>query len=93
MQLGQQANLIAPPGFLGSELTVDILKVLSVLVGLWFWGLCIWFFLVSLGSLWKYVRTGSSIPFQMTWWSFVFPNTALVREPPLHVCAHRSFPY
>ncbi|KAK7211615.1 hypothetical protein V2G26_018793 [Clonostachys chloroleuca] len=97
VQLGQQANLIAPPGFLGSELTVDILKVLSVLVGLWFWGLCIWFFLVSLGSLWKYVRTGSSIPFQMTWWSFVFPNTALVTATQtmskvfdsqgIHICA------
>uniref|UniRef100_A0A8H7NPU7 C4-dicarboxylate transporter/malic acid transport protein n=1 Tax=Bionectria ochroleuca TaxID=29856 RepID=A0A8H7NPU7_BIOOC len=97
VQLGQQANLIVPPGFLGSEMTVDILKVLSVLVGLWFWGLCIWFFLVSLGSLWKYVRTGSSIPFQMTWWSFVFPNTALVTATQtmsnvfdskgIHICA------
>ncbi|CAG9956990.1 unnamed protein product [Clonostachys rosea f. rosea IK726] len=97
VQLGQQANVIVPPGFLGSEMTVDILKVLSVLVGLWFWGLCIWFFLVSLGSLWKYVRTGSSIPFQMTWWSFVFPNTALVTATQtmsnvfdskgIHICA------
>lgn len=37
-----------------------------------------WFFLVSVGSLWKYTRSGHSMPFQMTWWSFVFPNTALV---------------
>jgi tellurite resistance protein TehA-like permease len=59
-------------------MTVDIFKVVSVLVGLWLWGLSMWFFLVSVGSLWKYVRKGSSLPFQMTWWSFVFPNTALV---------------
>lgn len=39
-----------------------------------------WWFLVSVGSLWKYVRSGSSMPFQMTWWSFVFPNTALVSK-------------
>ena len=77
-QLGRQADIIIPPNFLGSPYTVDIVRVVSVLVALWLWGLSMWFFLVSVGSLWKYVRTGSSIPFQMTWWSFVFPNTALV---------------
>ncbi|KAL6860313.1 hypothetical protein ACO1O0_004340 [Amphichorda felina] len=77
-QLGSQADIIIPPNFLGSPYTVDIVRVVSVLVALWLWGLSMWFFLVSVGSLWKYVRTGSSIPFQMTWWSFVFPNTALV---------------
>lgn len=79
VQLGNQARLIFPPDFLGTEITVDVVKVVSVLVGLWLWGLALWFFLVSVGSLWKYVRSGSSLPFQMTWWSFVFPNTALVR--------------
>jgi len=78
VQLGSKAEHIIPDGFLGTQYTVDIVKVMSVLVGLWLWGLAIWFFLVSVGSLWKYVRTGSSLPFQMTWWSFVFPNTALV---------------
>ena len=52
--------------------------MISILVGLWLWGLSLWFFLVSVGSLWKYVRPESKMPFQMTWWSFVFPNTALV---------------
>lgn len=28
--------------------------------------------------MWKYVRPERTMPFQMTWWSFVFPNTALV---------------
>lgn len=58
--------------------TVSIVRVVCVLVSLWLYGLALWFFLVSVGSLWKYVRVGSSIPFQITWWSFVFPNTALV---------------
>lgn len=50
------------------------------MVGLWLWGLSIWFFLVSVGSLWKYLRPESKgkLRFQMTWFSFVFPNTALV---------------
>ncbi|KAH6610251.1 hypothetical protein Trco_000271 [Trichoderma cornu-damae] len=77
-QLGSQANVILPPNFLGIEHGVDITKVISILVALWFWGLSMWFFLVSVGSLWKYLRTRRGMPFQMTWWSFVFPNTALV---------------
>ncbi|KAF7546184.1 hypothetical protein G7046_g9377 [Stylonectria norvegica] len=77
-QLGNQASIIIPPGFIDTENTVSIVKVICVLVGLWLWGLTMWFFLISVGSLWKYTRPGTSMPFQMTWWSFVFPNTALV---------------
>ncbi|UQC74620.1 C4-dicarboxylate transporter/malic acid transporter [Colletotrichum lupini] len=69
---------ILPSNFLGTDLAVPIIKVMSVLIGLWLWGLSMWFFIVSVGSLWKYVRPESKMPFQMTWWSFVFPNTALV---------------
>ena len=54
------------------------MRLLSTIIGLWLWGLSIWFFLVSVGSLLKYVRPERKMPFQMTWWSFVFPNTALV---------------
>ncbi|KAH7310658.1 voltage-dependent anion channel-domain-containing protein [Stachybotrys elegans] len=78
VSLGGQANAIIPNGFLGVSNAADIMKVISVLVGLWFWGFSMWFFLVSVGSLWKYFRNGKHIPFNMTWWSFVFPNTALV---------------
>ncbi|KAK5997127.1 Malic acid transport-like protein [Cladobotryum mycophilum] len=77
-QLGNQAGDFLPDNFLGTQYAVDIIKIISLLVALWFWGLAMWFFLVSVGSLWKYVRTGRGMPFQMTWWSFVFPNTALV---------------
>lgn len=78
--LGQQSEIILPRDFGGEEHAVSILRVISILVGLWLWGLSAWFFLVSVGSLWKYVRpeSTSTMPFQMTWWSFVFPNTALV---------------
>ncbi|PTB79192.1 hypothetical protein M440DRAFT_1327620 [Trichoderma longibrachiatum ATCC 18648] len=77
-QLGSQADVILPSDFLGTVHGADIIKIISILVALWLYGLSTWFFLVSVGSLWKYVRTGKGMPFQMTWWSFVFPNTALV---------------
>ncbi|KAF4984669.1 hypothetical protein FZEAL_185 [Fusarium zealandicum] len=77
-QLGNQAESIIPPDFLDTPQVASIIKVVCVLVSLWLWGLAMWFFIVCVGALWKYVRAGSSMPFQMTWWSFVFPNTALV---------------
>ncbi|KAI0885031.1 voltage-dependent anion channel-domain-containing protein [Annulohypoxylon maeteangense] len=78
VSLGQQANVVIPDSFQGSTHSVIILRLLSTIIGIWLWGLSIWFFLVSVGSLWKYVRPERKMPFQMTWWSFVFPNTALV---------------
>ncbi|GAB0133830.1 hypothetical protein EsDP_00002224 [Epichloe bromicola] len=77
-QLGSRSESIIPDNFLDTPVTADVIRVVSVLVGLWLWGLAMWFFLVSVGSLWKYTRSGHKMPFQMTWWSFVFPNTALV---------------
>lgn len=77
-QLGSRSSSIIPDNFLDTPVTADVIRVVSVLVGLWLWGLAMWFFLVSVGSLWKYTRSGHKMPFQMTWWSFVFPNTALV---------------
>lgn len=76
--LGQKSQDIIPAGFQGEEYDVFVMQLISVLVGLWLWGLSFWFFLVSVGSLWKYLIPGHRMPFQMTWWSFVFPNTALV---------------
>ncbi|KAK5636561.1 hypothetical protein RRF57_012273 [Xylaria bambusicola] len=75
--LGQQAKDILPSDYPDKSQAVFVLELLSTLIGLWLWGLSVWFFIVSVGSLWKYTRNGHSMPFQMTWWSFVFPNTAL----------------
>lgn len=88
-QLGNQAESLIPPNFLDTPHVAPIIKVVSVLVSLWLWGLAMWFFLVCVGALWKYVRTGSSMPFQISWWSFVFPNTALVCPPPSLVVVTR----
>ncbi|KAL7623659.1 hypothetical protein AAE478_005211 [Parahypoxylon ruwenzoriense] len=78
VSLGQQSRTIIPASFPESAHAVVILQLLSTILGLWLWGLSVWFFLASVGSLWKYVRPERKMPFQMTWWSFVFPNTALV---------------
>ncbi|KAF5604580.1 Malic acid transport [Fusarium pseudocircinatum] len=77
-QLGSQADLVIPPDFLDNPQFGAIIKVISILVSLWLWGLAMWFFIVCVGALWKYSLSGHHLPFQMTWWSFVFPNTALV---------------
>ncbi|KAI5466938.1 voltage-dependent anion channel [Mariannaea sp. PMI_226] len=77
-QLGNQAEIIIPTNYIGVSNIAPIIKVVCVLVSLWLWGLAMWFFVVCVGALWKYLRAGSSIPFQVTWWSFVFPNTALI---------------
>ncbi|AEO71442.1 uncharacterized protein THITE_2123792 [Thermothielavioides terrestris NRRL 8126] len=92
VQLGTLAPSIFPDGFpptttassvstlQAAAAAAPILRLLAYTAGLWLWGLSIWFFLVSVGSLWKYVRPESKgkLRFQMTWFSFVFPNTALV---------------
>ena len=84
VHLGTMAKDILPEGFLGSEdrdTIALIIKVMSVMIGLWLWGLSMWFFFVSVGSLFKYIRPERRLTFLMTWWSFVFPNTALVSSP------------
>ncbi|KAK4132899.1 C4-dicarboxylate transporter/malic acid transport protein [Trichocladium antarcticum] len=82
VQLGTLAPAVIPPVFLGVEQqhAAPILRLLAGMAGLWLWGLSVWFFLVSVGSLTKYLRREhrSKLRFQMTWFSFVFPNTALV---------------
>lgn len=70
-----------PPNFMRAgpnDGAAYILRLLAIMVGLWLWLLCLWFFVVSVGSLWKYVKPDRSLPYQITWFSFVFPNTALV---------------
>ncbi|EGZ70553.1 hypothetical protein NEUTE2DRAFT_158935 [Neurospora tetrasperma FGSC 2509] len=82
VQLANSAPDFLPTEFLGTQgaVAISILRMLAYMAGIWLWGLSCWFFLVSVGSLWKYLRPErkSKLQFQMTWFSFVFPNTALV---------------
>ena len=88
--LGGQAAAIFPDDFMGApqrlppHVVPAVLQTLAYMAALWMWGLSVWFFLVSVGSLWKYLRpeNKAKLRFQMTWFSFVFPNTALVGALP-----------
>ena len=88
VQLGSLAPSIVPDSAVdlagSADTAAQILRLLAYMAGLWLWGLSLWFFLVSVGSLWKYLRPESKgkLRFQMTWFSFVFPNTALVSAFP-----------
>ncbi|KAF7509234.1 hypothetical protein GJ744_008294 [Endocarpon pusillum] len=59
-----------------SELTAQIIQVVANWICLWLWGLAVWFFLIAVGAHYSCVRGNMS--FAMNWFSFIFPNTALI---------------
>jgi hypothetical protein len=68
---------IIPNGISGNRDAAFFLKILSDLTGLWLWGLCIWFFIVSLGAHWQVMRPNDPehhIQFDMTWQVFQAPR-------------------
>jgi len=58
-------------------LTANILKVVANWVSLWLWGLAFWFFFVSVVSNLAVISLKHPVHFAMTWFSFIFPQTAL----------------
>ena len=79
VNMGQQLPKVVPPDFMGKgmgELAGKVGMICANFMGLWLWGLALWFFLVSVGAHWSCVRRGK-MDFAMTWYSFIFPNTAL----------------
>lgn len=65
--------------FMGDgKLASMIMLVVANWAALWFWGLACWFFLISVGAHWHVIFRGARMPFAMTWFSYVFPQTALV---------------
>ncbi|KAF1959870.1 C4-dicarboxylate transporter/malic acid transport protein, partial [Byssothecium circinans] len=68
-----QADFMGPG--LG-PLVGDVALICANFIGLWLWGLALWFFLISVGAHWSCATRGK-MDFAMTWYSFVFPNTAL----------------
>lgn len=66
-------------GFMGDgPMAAMIAKVIASWTCLWIWGLALWFFFVSVGAHWTCARQGRGLDFGMTWFSFIFPNTALI---------------
>ena len=58
-------------------LAASILKLIANWAMLWLWGLAWWFFFISLLSNLSCLRQNHHYPFAMTWYSFIFPQTAL----------------
>jgi len=76
--MAQNLPRVVPSDFMGEgELAGRVSKIIANWVGLWLWGLAIWFFFVSVGAHWSTVRHGKG-KFAMNFYSFIFPNTGKV---------------
>lgn len=76
--MAEGAQQALPPDFMGNtQMAAMILKVVSSWMSLWIWGLAIWFFIVSVGAEYSCIGRHKMV-YDMTWFSYVFPNTALV---------------
>lgn len=83
MTMAQQLPAIisatSPSTFMGipdPNLAASISVVAANWMGLWLWGLALWFFFISIGAHYTCAANGR-LNFSMTWYSFIFPNTAL----------------
>ena len=78
ISMAEGAQRALPPNFMGdTKMAAMILRVLAAWMSLWIWGLALWFFFISVGAHWSCVGRGK-MTFTMTWYSYVFPNTALI---------------
>jgi len=79
ISMGRLLPKVVPPDFMGEgngEFAARVSAIVANWVGLWLWGLALWFFFISVGAHWSCAARGK-LDFAMTWYSFVFPNTAL----------------
>ncbi|KAL8957109.1 MAG: hypothetical protein Q9193_005531 [Seirophora villosa] len=77
--LSRNINVDVNSGFMGDgPMAAMIAKVIANWVCLWIWGLAMWFFFVSVGAHWSCARPDGGLAFGMNWYSFIFPNTALI---------------
>ncbi|EON65264.1 hypothetical protein W97_04502 [Coniosporium apollinis CBS 100218] len=76
--MAQTLPKVIPEGFMGNgRLAGEVSAVMANWWGIWLWGLALWFFLVSLGAHYSCV-SDRRMDFAMSWYSFIFPNTALI---------------
>jgi tellurite resistance protein TehA-like permease len=75
VNMGRVLPRVVPADFMGNgPLAGEVARIVATWMGLWLWGLALWFFLVSVGAHWSTIREGK-MTFAMTWYSYVFPNT------------------
>ncbi|KAL4932276.1 putative C4-dicarboxylate transporter/malic acid transport protein [Aspergillus undulatus] len=76
--MAAQANRCFPDNFMGDgALAAFVLKVFANFASLWLWGLAIFFFFIASFAHLSTIGPGRMV-FTMAWFSFVFPNTALI---------------
>lgn len=81
-------NFMDVPG----PLAAQILRLTASWTSLWLWGAAIWFFCIALVSNMQCFRREHHVPFAMTWFSFVFPQTALTTSTFAIARAFELFP-
>ncbi|KAJ5128469.1 hypothetical protein N7526_006635 [Penicillium atrosanguineum] len=78
VNMASEAKRAFPADFMSNgPLAADILRVVVDFSMLWLWGLAIFFFLIASAAHWSAIGPGR-LQFSMTWYSFIFPNTALI---------------
>ncbi|KAL1845733.1 hypothetical protein Plec18170_009622 [Paecilomyces lecythidis] len=78
VNMAANAKRSFPPDFMGDgELAANVLRVVTNFSALWLWGLAIFFFWIATFAHVSAIGHGRMI-FSMAWFSFVFPNTALI---------------
>ena len=77
--MAEGAERALPQNFISDRrIAALILRIIANWSSLWIWGLALWFFFISVGSHYSCVHKGHGLTFTMTWYSYVFPNTALI---------------
>ncbi|KAJ5622081.1 hypothetical protein N7528_005313 [Penicillium herquei] len=78
VNMASEASRSFPADFMGNgALAADVVKVMVDFSCLWLWGLAIFFFIIAAAANLSAIGPGKMV-FSMTWFSYVFPNTALI---------------
>ncbi|QKX54911.1 uncharacterized protein TRUGW13939_02001 [Talaromyces rugulosus] len=79
LTMAENAERAFPSDLFGNgKLAAMIVRVIANFTCLWLWGLAIFFFFIATSAHLPPVMQGGRMVFSMTWFSFVFPNTALI---------------
>ncbi|PLN81201.1 C4-dicarboxylate/malic acid transporter [Aspergillus taichungensis] len=78
VNMAAHAERCFPGDFMGNGiLAANVIKVVANFACLWLWGLAIFFFFIASFAHLSVIGPGRLV-FSMGWYSFVFPNTALI---------------
>ncbi|KAB8231041.1 putative C4-dicarboxylate transporter/malic acid transport protein [Aspergillus alliaceus] len=78
VNMAANAERCFPGDFMGNgPLAAYVFRVVVNFSALWLWGLAIFFFFIASFAHWSTIGPGRMV-FTMGWFSFVFPNTALI---------------